>query len=107
MGRETNRREFFRRSALAGAATTFVMSPAPAPARIIRPLANDKVRFACIGVGGKGDSDTSDAGHMGELVAICDINENSSKRRPSSSPRPRSTTTTARCLRTWATRSTP
>jgi predicted dehydrogenase len=33
-----------------------------------------KVRFACIGVGGKGDSDTNDAGSHGEIVALCDIN---------------------------------
>ena len=32
-----------------------------------------RVRFACIGVGGKGDSDTNDAGRHGEIVALCDI----------------------------------
>ncbi len=86
MGRETNRREFFRRSAMAGAASTFVMSPAPAPARIVRPLANDKVRFASIGVGGKGDSDSNDAGKMGELVAICDINDEFLEKKASKFP---------------------
>ena len=35
--------------------------------------ANEKVRFACIGVGGKGESDTNDAGAHGEIVALCDI----------------------------------
>ncbi|MBX7168687.1 MAG: Gfo/Idh/MocA family oxidoreductase [Pirellulales bacterium] len=36
---------------------------------------NEKVRFACIGVGGKGDSDSADAGKHGDVVAICDIDE--------------------------------
>jgi predicted dehydrogenase len=35
-----------------------------------------KVRFACIGVGGKGDSDTADAARLGEVVAICDADMN-------------------------------
>ncbi len=42
---------------------------ASAPSR----SANEKVRFACIGVGGKGDSDTNDAGDHGEIVGLCDI----------------------------------
>ena len=36
---------------------------------------NERVRFACIGVAGKGDSDTRDAGRHGEIVALCDIDE--------------------------------
>ncbi len=35
-----------------------------------------KVRFAAIGVGGKGESDTADAARLGELVAICDADRN-------------------------------
>src|SRR3954451_18212520 len=37
---------------------------------------NDRLRFACIGVGGKGDSDTVDAARLGEVVAICDVDDN-------------------------------
>ena len=37
---------------------------------------NEKVRFACIGVDGKGDSDSADAGRHGDVVAICDIDDN-------------------------------
>jgi predicted dehydrogenase len=33
------------------------------------------VRFAAIGVGGKGSSDTADAARSGDLVAICDVDE--------------------------------
>lgn len=37
--------------------------------------ANERIRFACIGIGGKGDSDSSDAKRFGDVVAICDIDE--------------------------------
>jgi len=49
-----------------------------APARsAVRAAAapNGTVHFAGIGVGGKGDSDISQAGALGEVVAICDIDE--------------------------------
>ncbi len=70
-----NRRSFLRQSALAGT-TTFLFSAAPAVARVRPQSANEKIRFACIGVGGKGSGDTSDAGTHGEVVALCDIDEN-------------------------------
>jgi predicted dehydrogenase len=34
-----------------------------------------RIRFACIGVGGKGESDTEDAARFGDVVAICDVDE--------------------------------
>lgn len=37
---------------------------------------NEKVAIACIGVGGKGSSDSDDAGRQGNVVAICDTNDN-------------------------------
>jgi predicted dehydrogenase len=37
--------------------------------------ANEKIQFACVGVGGKGSSDSQDAGRAGDVVAICDIDE--------------------------------
>jgi predicted dehydrogenase len=37
--------------------------------------ANERIRFACVGIGGKGDSDSADAGKFGDVVAICDIDE--------------------------------
>ncbi len=36
---------------------------------------NAKLRFACIGVGGKGGSDTDHAGEQGDIVALCDADE--------------------------------
>ena len=67
-----DRRDFFKQSAAAGAGT-FFLGGAPAFARSLRQSPNEKVRFACIGVGGKGDSDTHAAGENGEVVALCDI----------------------------------
>jgi len=44
--------------------------------------ANDRIDVACIGVGGKGDSDSSDAsGCGGNLVAICDVDQNTLDRK--------------------------
>jgi predicted dehydrogenase len=75
MDHRASRREFLKRSALAGAASSFLAGGAPAVARSLRPSPNEKVRFACIGVGGKGESDTNDAGAHGEIVALCDVDE--------------------------------
>jgi predicted dehydrogenase len=70
-----DRREFFKHTAAAGAGS-FIAQGAPALARAFPPPAAPKVRFACIGVGGKGESDTEDAGEHGEIVALCDIDAN-------------------------------
>ncbi|MCE9534006.1 MAG: Gfo/Idh/MocA family oxidoreductase [Planctomycetes bacterium] len=35
----------------------------------------EKIRMAAIGIGGKGDGDSSQAGKLGEMVAICDIED--------------------------------
>jgi predicted dehydrogenase len=34
---------------------------------------NEKVRMASVGIGGKGSSDSGDAGSKGQMVAICDV----------------------------------
>ncbi len=72
-----SRRDFLLQSALAGAAGSILLGEGPAPARgsALPRSPNEKVRFACIGVGGKGESDTEDAGKHGEIVALCDIDE--------------------------------
>jgi predicted dehydrogenase len=36
---------------------------------------NERIRFACVGIGGKGSSDSGDAANHGDIVAICDIDE--------------------------------
>jgi predicted dehydrogenase len=67
------RRDFLHQTALAGVAGTVLQAGGSAFARQDSP--NEKVRFACIGVGGKGDSDSNDAGKFGEIVALCDVDE--------------------------------
>jgi len=41
-----------------------------------RDSANEKIGMASVGIGGKGSSDSSDAGRFGNMVAICDTDEN-------------------------------
>jgi len=65
-----SRRQFLGRTALvAGASLSF-----PYVGNVLG--ANDRINIACIGVTGKGDSDSSDAARNGgTIVAICDVDE--------------------------------
>ena len=36
---------------------------------------NEKIQFAAIGLGGKGQSDSADAGNSGAMIAICDVDD--------------------------------
>jgi predicted dehydrogenase len=71
MTRCTNRRDFLRTSAAAGVG--FWVAGTAAADEKQTPL--ETVRFACIGVGGKGRGDTEDAAKHGTVVAICDVDE--------------------------------
>lgn len=73
MSKQTNRRDFLKTSAATGVG--FWISNSTAPARDAKS-ANDTVNIACIGVGGKGSSDTDQAGNHGNIVALCDIDDN-------------------------------
>jgi predicted dehydrogenase len=82
MPNQINRRRFVRNAAsLAGAGfwlsqSNHVWGAAP----------NQRVNIACIGVGGKGSSDTDDAAKYGEIVAICDIDDNRLKQKAQQYP---------------------
>src|SRR6266568_7206938 len=66
------RRQFLSRTMLAGGAVALSF---PYVGKVLG--ANDKINVACIGVGGKGDSDSSDAASCGgNIVAICDVDNN-------------------------------
>ena len=73
MNPQATRRDFLRQTAVTGVAGSFLVGGASAFAQQGSP--NERVRFACIGVGGKGDSDTKDAGKHGQIVALCDCDE--------------------------------
>ena len=73
MGRKTTRRDFVKETAALSAAW-WVGSQSNLLAQERSPM--ERVNFACIGVGGKGDSDTNDAARLGNIVALCDIDDN-------------------------------
>src|ERR1041384_6082601 len=64
------RRHFLHTTALTGAAAlTF-----PYVGRVLG--ANDRINIACIGAGGKGDSDSRDAAACGgNIIALCDVDQ--------------------------------
>ena len=72
MSRRTNRRDFIKTTAMASAG--FWVAGGVSARASNSP--NEQVHFASIGVGNKGDSDSRNAGNSGNLVAICDIDDN-------------------------------
>ena len=72
MSRRTNRRQFIQQTGLAGLGFWVAGGLTPALSR----SPNEKLNIAGIGVGGKGDSDINQAGNHGNVVAICDIDDN-------------------------------
>ncbi|MBP3955123.1 Gfo/Idh/MocA family oxidoreductase [Gemmata sp. G18] len=69
-------RRITRRQALAASAAAlgyFHLAPAVSSARVYR--ANEKLRVAGVGVGGKGDSDIEQAAKLMDVVALCDVDE--------------------------------
>jgi predicted dehydrogenase len=67
--KKVSRRQFFRTTAIGAAAMSF-----PFVGNVLG--ANDRINCACIGVAGKGDSDTDDTARCGgNLVALCDVDE--------------------------------
>lgn len=72
MARQPSRRQFLQSTAVAGVG--FWVAGGVRAQESKSP--NERIRFACVGVGGKGSSDSADAGNHGDVVAICDIDEN-------------------------------
>ena len=69
-----NRRRFLKSAAATAGVGYFYTATAVSSTRSSAGP-NDKVHIANIGVGGKGDSDSSHTAGLGETVAICDIDE--------------------------------
>ena len=69
MSRRSSRRQFLQTSAAASIGFWAAGGVTSAPKD------GDKIRFAGIGVGGKGHSDILHAANFGDVVAICDIDE--------------------------------
>src|SRR5262245_920010 len=72
MSRQHHRRDFLKTTALAGVGY-WVAGTARGDEKSRSP--NEQVNFGCIGIDGKGRSDTADAARHGNVVAICDVDE--------------------------------
>lgn len=74
MARRLSRRRFLTTSALVGAGF-WLHGEGTSAAQQAREKADpmQRLNIACIGVKGKGDSDSNDAGQVGNIVAICDV----------------------------------
>jgi predicted dehydrogenase len=68
---KSTRRDFLKNSTLLGTAWWVGQTNAFGDSK--NPL--EKLNFACIGVDGKGSSDTDDAARFGNIVALCDIDD--------------------------------
>ena len=80
MDKRNERRDFLKTTAVAGAGYFTLAGTAPAASR----SALERIRFGCIGVGNRGAVNVGMASGAGDIVALCDIDENflnSSKRR--------------------------
>ncbi len=79
-----------RRSFLAASSTAAVgyfVAPASRAEDAQAPTsANEEIRFACIGIGGKGQSDSAEAARGGKVVAVADVDSNQLKRAEKSFP---------------------
>ncbi|MFN9551794.1 MAG: Gfo/Idh/MocA family protein, partial [Pirellulaceae bacterium] len=71
------RRQFLKTSAAVSAGYWVAGGVSPKESR----SAIEEVRFACVGVGGKGQSDSDDAARAGKIVAICDIDDSTIAKR--------------------------
>lgn len=67
-----SRRQFIKTTAAVSCGYWVAGGVAPKESR----SALEEIRFACVGVGGKGKSDSQDAAKAGKIVAICDIDDN-------------------------------
>jgi predicted dehydrogenase len=74
-----SRRSFLHSSAVATGTAWWVSGKAYGEQDSKNPL--ERLNFACIGVGGKGASDSVDASAAGHVVAICDIDERTLKKK--------------------------
>jgi predicted dehydrogenase len=76
-GTSFTRRDFLKSSSLLAGATIL-----GAPSFLRGQNLNEKINIACIGVNGKGDSDSNSAYDLGgNIVAICDVDDNSLNRK--------------------------
>lgn len=76
MSKKNTRRQFLQTSAAVGAGVWLSGSLYARPTR----MKQERIQIACVGIGGKGRSDSNDARRTGEVVAICDIDDDNLRR---------------------------
>ena len=86
MSAGTNRRDFIKYTAATGMGY-WVASRKTWAQESQSKSPNEKVNIACVGVNGKGDSDSSQAGEVGNIVAICDVEDNNLDRKAKQFPK--------------------
>ncbi len=69
MPQRTNRRRFLQTTAASGVGFWVAAGATAQPSK----SPNEQVAIACIGVGGKGSSDSKDAANHAHVVAVCDV----------------------------------
>ncbi len=85
-----SRSTFTRRDFLATSTLAFGAAWLAAPAIVHGQNLNERIRVGCIGVGGKGDSDTDDSARCGgEIVALCDVDETTLRKKAEKFPQAR------------------
>jgi predicted dehydrogenase len=68
----TSRRDFLKQSAFVAGMGVWVAT-SPRVRALAEQSANERLNIACIGIGGKGDSDSEHASQLANIVAICDV----------------------------------
>ena len=69
---QPSRRQFLKAAALTGVGYWVCAGLAPK----VSASANERIAFAGIGIGGKGEGDTANAARFADIVAVCDIDRN-------------------------------
>ena len=85
MKTQFDRRRFMQQAAALGAGAYTLDSKL----LVAEQSPNEQLNIACIGVGGKGDSDTDSASHFGNVVALCDIDDNMLSKKAATFPQAR------------------
>ena len=73
MSNQSTRRQFLQTTAATGIGYWVATHAMAGQKKKMSP--NDRIRFACIGVGNKGKSDMRDALKHGDVVAVCDVDD--------------------------------
>src|SRR4051812_14302788 len=94
MSQKMSRRTFLKSTAAAGVGMYgFWVAGRPTWAdELATKSPNERVAVACVGVGGKGDGDSTQAGQFADVVAICDVDEHRLAKKAAEFPKARAFT---------------